>query len=826
MRLLLPLLALLLVAAAPPLPSQLNDPNTNEGWIWQQAQAGKTADLNDRCGTEPLDIRKPDDARWQAGCRRVDPALLRALLTQPDLADSTPHGVRITGARIDGDLDLDDAHVAAAEVSLFGDLIAGSVIVSDARLDGPVQLDRSLIEGQIDSSYATFRSRLTLNGSIVRKGISGDSMRVHNSVALDAADIDGPVDLHDADIGGGLSMEAASIATGRPFTADRLHIGAGGLLLNSVRFGGSVDLNDARIDGSMSLWRASVANNQPFDAYGLHVRGGLSMNNAVFGGFVALRNADIDGQLTMVGAKIAADQMFDAGRMRVGTGGLFVSSVQFGGPVDLRDVQVDGNMDMEGVSVADGQPFDAYRMRVGTGGLHLTNARFGGPVNLRDTQVDGQMDMTGASVAGKQPFDADRLHIGAGGLFLTNVQFGGPINMRAARIDGTFTMDGAEVAKGQTFDAGGLHVSAGDLILSQVRFGGPVELGAARVDGRMFMLDANVASDQSFVAEEFHVGRDMFLRGTTFGGPVDFLTMSVDGGLDLRNTHLRQLTMEGAVVGTEFVLGGLYGADEQWLRWDACDGPAPCLNVRNLKVGNLQDDERAWPSRITLEGFSYAHLGGIGGEQHLDMRSRPIDWWRDWLNRDPVYSAQPYAQLAAVLAAAGNREGAADVRFFGRDRERTEQLRGCAWLQELDLVDKPEDARPCRWGVGLALSTLQAVVGYGIGNYSFRAVACALALALAGTAILCLAPGVRGVRPSRMATRRGPRQKSLLWCFGASLHQVLPVVTISEEFSAFFNDPGRERLHAWQHVAFGALALCGWALALFVAAAFSGLIQN
>jgi hypothetical protein len=129
-------------------------------------------------------------------------------------------------------------------------------------------------------------------------------------------------------------------------------------------------------------------------------------------------------------------------------------------------------------------------------------------------------------------------------------------------------------------------------------------------------------------------------------------------------------------------------------------------------------------------------------------------------------------------------------------------------------------------GFGLAQGTLQVVVGYGIGNYSFRAVGCALALAFAGTAILCLAPGVRGVRPSPLATRRGPRQKSLLWCFGASLHQVLPLVTISEEFSAFFNDPERERLDPWQHVAFGVLALCGWALALFVAAAFSGLIQN
>jgi hypothetical protein len=55
---------------------------------------------------------------------------------------------------------------------------------------------------------------------------------------------------------------------------------------------------------------------------------------------------------------------------------------------------------------------------------------------------------------------------------------------------------------------------------------------------------------------------------------------------------------------------------------------------------------------------------------------------------------------------------------------------------------------------------------------------------------------------------------------------VLPLITISQEFSEFFNDPKRERLYAWQHVAFALLALCGWALAGFVVAAFSGLIQS
>jgi hypothetical protein len=390
-------------------------------------------------------------------------------------------------------------------------------------------------------------------------------------------------------------------------------------------------------------------------------------------------------------------------------------------------------------------------------------------------------------------------------------------------------MEGASVAAEQTFDAERLHVGAGALLLRQVTFGGPVTLRDAHVDGQMAMEGASVAAEQTFDAERLHVGSNFFARFVTFGGTVNFETLMVDGDLDLLDSHVRQVDLRGAAIRDDLRPGGSFGdGSEHWLHWDACDGPAPCLNLRNARVGNLQDDDRAWPPHITLEGFTYTHLGGIGGEQRQDMRFRPIDWWRGWLNRDPVFSAQPYAHLAGVLAAAGNRDGAADIRFFGRDRERSELLRGCTWLQKLGLADRPDDDRRCRWGAGLGLSALQLFVGHGIGAYTFRAAGWGLVLAVIGTIILCFAPGVRGVRPVRFLTKmkRGPPQKSLLWCFGASLQRVLPLVTISAEFSDFFNDPKRERLRPWQHVTFGVLVLCGWALAGFVAAAFSGLIQN
>jgi hypothetical protein len=65
-----------------------------------------------------------------------------------------------------------------------------------------------------------------------------------------------------------------------------------------------------------------------------------------------------------------------------------------------------------------------------------------------------------------------------------------------------------------------------------------------------------------------------------------------------------------------------------------------------------------------------------------------------------------------------------------------------------------------------------------------------------------------------------------IWCFGASLSRLLPVIEINQEFTEFFNDPKRERLTGWQSFIFSVIGIVGFLLAAILGAAVSGLTQS
>jgi hypothetical protein len=123
------------------------------------------------------------------------------------------------------------------------------------------------------------------------------------------------------------------------------------------------------------------------------------------------------------------------------------------------------------------------------------------------------------------------------------------------------------------------------------------------------------------------------------------------------------------------------------------------------------------------------------------------------------------------------------------------------------------------FGLWLLLSALKYVAGYGIGRHTFRVVYWVLGFSLVGAVLLYFTvPEAREKYENRIG---GPdRVRGMVWCFGASLNRLLPVIEL-KEFKWEF-----ERLELWQRIAFSILGLIGWILGGILVLAVSGLTQN
>jgi hypothetical protein len=265
----------------------------------------------------------------------------------------------------------------------------------------------------------------------------------------------------------------------------------------------------------------------------------------------------------------------------------------------------------------------------------------------------------------------------------------------------------------------------------------------------------------------------------------------VGSSLDLRGATLAGFDLSDASVAVDLALGEA----RHTAIWKGKNGEAVDLNLTNTHIGNLADAEDSWPQmgHLHLDGFAFNRLGGITGESGPQMRKRRMRWWDDWARRDPDYSPAPYAQLAAALTNAGDRDAANEIRYLGRVRER-ETEKGWSYI----------------WS-GL----LQYVAGFGIGTYTFRVLWWVIGISFLGA--LYLKMRVRGVRDVG---------HGFFWCFGASLSRLLPVIEINKEFSDFFNDPKRERLTGFQSAVFSIISMIGFVLGAVLVAAVSGLTQN
>ncbi|HEY1797606.1 MAG TPA: hypothetical protein VGG57_15955 [Stellaceae bacterium] len=578
----------------------------------------------------------------------------------------------------------------------------------------------------------------------------------------------------------------------------RAQIGRHGFRLRNAIVDGDIDLEDgeispevgfqaSRIEGSLQLgdsrwqhllWLHSTTVTHDMDAHRTSFRSGLYLRGkTLVQGTLNVEGSEVNGDLDLSDSSLNA---FDGGAVTV-HGQLILLNAQIGNndknanAVYLAAANIGSDVNAEGVSVSGKFSLNHAHIK---GSLFLrNNGKFLGEVNLVDVSLGSVLVSTGSSFLDK--VFAERL-TSAGSVFIDRTLFADTVDLIGSDIGGAIYGNASSFGGPAYFAS--VKVKTDVVLGDKAAFAGPLDMAGATIAGEL-VLDTSTFVDVRLSRADI---------GELGVNKLGWRCPSPEPAEDAAGSTPPSAPPPAAPqpLPAHWPLGAATG--------DArCNGePGPRFALRNTHVGTFQDSADAWPPVLDLEGFHYDRLGGASASATDDMRRRSTDEWLDWLQRDPVFSTQPYAQLSTVLAAAGHRDKAEDIQYAGRERERhqSESWRDWTWLTFLWLVS-----------------------GYGIGVHTFFAAAWVAGLTVVGALMLLISPQARA--------------HGWAWRFGASLHRLLPVIELSKDFTDFFDTLPKQEIAPSRRgrllqAYFAGHAITGYILGFFLIAAMGGLTQK
>jgi hypothetical protein len=636
-------------------------------------------------------------------------------------ADVNPYGLRITGADVQGALDLSATQLGYP------------IEFRDCHFDKPINMDGM----RVHALYFVDRTVLpaiTANGLDVARDLLLSETALYGAVSsLGSRSQDASLWLNEARIGGRFIVDHCAFMseTGRAIQADRSSIGGNVRLINGVvshgelRFigatiGGSLDLVDAtllphdgraldiasaRIDGSLFIidsgsFQASKGKNT--------IRGRIEAGNATIGGRVSLRNCLIVSPNDRLrswhyclpaGAEEAT--AIYAPRIAVSGDVSFEGETEIQGGIDFRSATIGASLNFDGQRLSNPSDVALYIEHATIGGdLRAVRCTFSGSFNARSSRIEGDFDLSGTSfreclgdaldasharVTGNVRLSASRT-TGSRPFFANSA-----IRLLGARIGGNLNFWGAEVGSGTDNAIVADRVDVGDSVF--LRFDkngefpfvahGCVRMPLANVAGsvdargadlRCEAVENPVPSDGEHQRATTAINASgATIRGSLLLSEDDGRWASIAGSLRICDAQLHGgVSLEGA----RFVHAGeLRALDAQGLQAGSLElgkaqfEPSAAISLQDSNLsGPIAFNGATWPDAIDMDGAVYRRFGSTTStlthvDEGLDILSRQIGGFRPG----------PYSQLAAVLRSEGLVTAANDV-LVCRERMRSRSL--------------------------------------------------------------------------------------------------------------------------------------------------------
>ncbi len=420
------------------------------------------------------------------------------------------------------------------------------------------------------------------------------------------------------------------------------------------------------------IWSALVSD--PLDLQGCTIPHHVYILGSVFQAELAMFASDVKG-LFILGGALNKGLLADSINVR---GPVFIKGVKVGGTVHLVGADIGRNLDMTATEIkATGTALalDGAKIR-GSAFLH-NRFHSSGEVRMLNTRISGDLGFNGATLsASDRALSLDKIAVEGNVSFARWVQpdgsvdafhSEGSVNLLAARIEGDLDCEGADfAATGISLNLATAKVRGHVYLRNGLQSRGTLHLHSAEIGNSIDLSGATLTEATTAVS----------LEAATIHGTVSICDpFSSFGRIETQSSHI-----EGNLVCDDCTLAALYCANMTLkgdLQWTGIRKPhKTSLWLNGATIKSLRDERASWPKPgdLHLDGLRYEELilhtprtdaerkiNSLGPEYALKIEDRIT-----WLLLQPASDQsepQPWMQLAALLKAKGDDEGAKQIAF-------------------------------------------------------------------------------------------------------------------------------------------------------------------